>query len=98
MHYKDGTEAKLGDIIQHDNGSIGILIGGVIGNDYCSSHVVSFQPVKGPYGPAIGQGYIGQLCNEKYEVLKTGAVVVKLETAAQTREHIKIGHVDIGHG
>jgi hypothetical protein len=98
MHYKDGTEAKLGDIIKHDNGSVGILIGGTVGSDYCSSQVVRFESGGTVYGEPTGPGYIGVLRDDKGKVLARTGVVVSFNSIAQTREHVKIGHVDIGHG
>lgn len=100
MHYKDGTPAKLGDIIKHDSGAVGIVIGGMIGNDFCSTAVVAFKPAATPTGhysqPAAG--FIAELKNEAGESIATGAVRTVLEPAWQTREMVKIGHVDIGHG
>lgn len=100
MHYKDGTPATLGDIVQHDSGAVGIVIGGQIGNDYCSTSIVAFKPARTPPGhycePA--QGYVGELRNEKNETVATAAVRVKLEPSWCTKDCIKIGHVDLGHG
>ena len=101
MHYKDGTPAKLGDIIQRDDGAVGIIIGGQIGNDYCSTQSVVFKPAKtnGQYtGYATGPGYIGALVDEKGALVERAAVAVELAPCTQTRECLKIGHVDIGNG
>lgn len=97
MHYKDGTPANLGDVVQNDNGAIGIVIGGTIGSDYCSTQVVKFEPSNTAYG-GIGPGFIGVLRDEKGVVQARAAVAVSLDAATQTRECLKIGHVDIGHG
>ncbi len=100
MHYKDGTEAKLGDIIQHDDGDIGIVIGGTIGSDYCSTQVVKFTGKKrdGHFDQPGGPGFIGHLKDADGKVVSTAGVHVALHNAMQTREMVKIGHMDIGHG
>lgn len=98
MHYKDGTEVKLGDIIQHDAGHVGIVIGGQIGNDYCSTQVVVFKSVTPVFNAAGGPGYIGVLRDKDQKLQAIAGVTVVLEYAMQTREMMKIGHVDIGHG
>lgn len=36
MHYKDGTEAKLGDIIKLPDGEVGVLVGGSPGATACN--------------------------------------------------------------
>ena len=72
MHYKDSTPAALGDIIQHDSGIVGILIGGTLGNDYCSSHAVWFKPPGHPHYPSSGAGFVGALKDDKGALLKTG--------------------------
>ncbi len=95
MHYKDGTPATLGDIIQHDSGSVGIVIGGQIGNDYCSTQVVTFTPALNQQGCSA---FVGALRDVDNKHVATGAVRVSLEPYMQTRECVKIGHVDIGHG
>ena len=95
MHYKDGTPATIGDIVQRDDGAVGILIGGQIGQDYCSSSIVAFKPAKSTYGFATGQGYTGVLLDEKGALLQRASVVLEHSTCTQTRECIKIGHVDI---
>lgn len=100
MHYKDGTPATLGDIVKHDSGDVGIVIGGQIGNDYCSTQVVKFVGVKpaGGYPQPQGAGFIGQLRDENQQFVATASVVVQHDLCVQTRECLKIGHVDIGHG
>ncbi len=98
MHYKDGTPATLGDIVQIDDGSTGIIIGGQIGNDYCSTQVVRFRPAKNAYGHAIGAGFIGVLTDQEHKEVARASVVVEHSSCVQTREMVKIGHVDIGHG
>jgi hypothetical protein len=98
MHYKDGTPAKLGDIVQRDDGAVGILIGGQIGQEYCSSSIIAFKPAKSAFGFATGPGYLGVLLDERGAVLERSGVVVEHSTCTQTRECLKIGHVDIGHG
>lgn len=101
MHYKDGTPAKLGDIIQRDDGAVGIIIGGKIGDDYCSTSAVVFKPAKaaGTYPMyATGAGYLGVLLDEKGQLVAHAAVAVELAPGIQTRECLKIGHVDIGNG
>lgn len=95
MHYKNGEEVKLGDIAQHDSGSVGIVIGGTIGSDYCSTHVVKFDSAIGGY---CGSAYVGTLHDAAGKVLSTASVRVSADSHMQTREMIKIGHVDIGHG
>lgn len=97
MHYKDGTPAKLGDIVKHDSGAVGIVIGGTIGSDYCSTSVVKFSPVGGQY-PQPGPGFVGYLRDAMGKVEAVGAVAVALDSCMQTRECLKIDHVDIGHG
>lgn len=97
MHYKDGTPATLGDIVQHDNGSVGILLGGTVGQDFCSSHVVFFKNAK-QSGVNPGAGYVGLLRDDKGVLQQVGSVLVQMESYAQTRELVKIGHVDIGNG
>ncbi len=95
MHYKDGTPAKLGDIVQHDTGAVGIVIGGTIGSDYCSTQVVMFRGKKqlGHWGG--GPGFVGLLRDEKQAPVGGASVVAQLEPAVQTRECLKIGHVDL---
>ena len=43
MHYRNGREAKNGDIIVQLNGgtiqSLGVLYGAVPGNDYCNGQI-----------------------------------------------------------
>lgn len=99
MHYKDGTPATLGDIIQHDSGAVGIVIGGQIGNDFCSTQVVKFEPAAAGWG-GIGAGFVGKLRDQTdaNKVIARAAVAVTFDSAVQTRECLKIGHVDIGHG
>lgn len=97
MHYKDGTPAMLGDIVQTDAGHVGILIGGQLQNDYCSSQVVLFKST-GCQFTQPSAGYIGYLRDEKLQLVKVSGVAVEFQTAVQTRECVKIGHVDIGHG
>jgi hypothetical protein len=95
MHYKDGTPVTLGDIAQHDNGSVGIVIGGQIGSDHCSTHFVSFHK-HAQQGAAAG--YVGALRDGTGKVVTHAAVAVVADGYAQTREMVKLGHVDIGHG
>jgi len=95
MHYKDGTPATLGDIVQHDSGAVGIVIGGQIGNDFCSTQVVKFESTTHLKGCSA---FVGSLSDTDGKVVKTAAVRVSLESYMQTRECLKIGHVDIGHG
>lgn len=95
MHYKDGTPAKLGDIVKHDSGNVGIVIGGQIGNDYCSTQVVTVSSVMGQPGCSA---FVGNLKDAAGQVVAQAAVRVALEPYMQTRECVKIGHVDIGHG
>jgi hypothetical protein len=95
MHYKDGTPVLLGDIAQHDNGSAGIIIGGTIGSDYCTTHFVAFRK-HAEYGAL--PGYVGSLRGSDGKVISHASVAVALDGSAQTREMVKIGHVDIGHG
>jgi hypothetical protein len=98
MHYKDGTPATLGDIIQHQvSGDVGILIGGQIGNDYCSSHAVMFKVPGLEYNHRGGLGYIGTLVDEKGKLLKQAAVLVAFDQASQTREFLKIGNISLGN-
>ena len=97
MHYKDGTPAKLGDIVQHDSGHVGIVIGGTIGSDYCSTHVVRFQSIAAKY-PSGGAGFVGTLRESDGKLVAVAGVAVTLDQSTQTRECVKIGHVDIGHG
>lgn len=97
MHYKDGTPATLGDIVQHDSGAVGIVIGGTIGSDYCSTQVVKFSPAKDPQ--AAGRpGFVGTLKDAEGKFVSVAGVGVTLDSYVQTRECLKIGHVDIGHG
>lgn len=102
MHYKDGTEAKLGDIVQHDSGAVGIIIGGTIGSDYCTTQAVMFHPEKDSrganYGYRYGAGYTGRLDDGAGNTVARSAVHVAHDQSMQTRECLKIGHVDIGHG
>lgn len=104
MHYKDGTPATLGDIIQHDSGFVGVVIGGTIGSDFCSTHVVKLSPVrnaadpKQTWGMAGGPGFVGTLRENTGELKAVAAVAVSLDQSVQTRECLKIGHIDIGHG
>ena len=100
MHYKDGTPATLGDIVQHDSGSVGIVIGGIIGNDYCSTSVVAFKPARTPdnHFSEPYSGFVGELRDEKGVTVSTAGVRVKRESSLCTKDCIKIGHVDIGHG
>ena len=93
MHYKDGTSVKLGDIAKHDNGSVGIIIGGQIGSDYCTTHFVAFKQAP-DWG--VGQGYIGALRNTEGKIIDRAAVAVVADGGAQTREMVKIGHVALG--
>jgi hypothetical protein len=95
MHYKDGTPVNLGDIAQHDNGSVGIVIGGQVGSDYCTTHFVAFKRAA-DYG--ISFGHAGALRGTDGKVIATAHVAVVADGSAQTREMVKIGHVDIGHG
>ena len=95
MHYKDGTPAVLGDIVQRDDGSVGILIGGQLGQDYCSSTVVSFKSGKSAYGFSTGQGYTGVLIDENGGLIQRATVVLEHSSCTPTRECVKIGHVDI---
>lgn len=94
MHYKDGTPVKLGDIAKHDNGSTGIIIGGQIGNDTCATQFVAFRK-HADSGAAAG--YVGALRSIDGKVIAHASVAVEVNGYAQTREMIKIGHVDIGH-
>jgi len=97
MHYKDGTPAIIGDIVKHDNGNIGILIGGQFKNDYCSSQVVFFKK-HGDYAGAVA-GFVGTLRNSSEEgakIISTHAVAVTCDSGVQTCEMIKIDHIDIG--
>lgn len=98
MHFKDGTPAKLGDVFVHDNGSVGIIIGGQIGSDYCSTQCVVFQR-DGQWSNPV-PAYVGVLRDGGTEnkVVAHAAVAVVSQQALQTREMLKIGHVDIGHG
>ena len=96
MHYKDGTPAKLGDIVQHDSGTVGIVIGGQIGNDYCSTQVVTFKPTLTERGGC--SAFVGNLRDTDGKPIAQGSVRVALDSYMQTREMVKIGHVDIGHG
>lgn len=100
MHYKDGTPAKLGDIVKHDSGAVGIVIGGTIGSDYCTTSIVVFKPARTPAGQYCEPfaGFIGELRDEKGATVATAGVRVKLEPCMQTRECVRIDHVDIGHG
>ena len=98
MHYKDGTPAKLGDIVQHDSGHVGIVIGGTIGSDFCTTHVVKFQTVAKGAWPSGGPGFIGTLRQQDGTVEAVAGVAVQLDQSMQTRECLKIAHVDIGHG
>ncbi len=95
MHYKDGTPAKLGDIIQHDSGSVGIVIGGQIGNDTCATQVVTFTSAATQSGCSA---FVGNLRDAEGGLVAQASVRVSLEPYMQTRECLKIGHVDIGHG
>lgn len=97
MHYKDGTPAILGDIIQHDDGHVGIVIGGTEGSDFYSTNVVKFQAPKAKWVQP-GVGYVGFLRDSAGAVKAVGSVAVSLDSAMQTREMVKIGHIDIGHG
>jgi hypothetical protein len=95
MHYKDGTPAKLGDIIQHDTGKVGVLIGGQVGNDFCATSALWFNS---PSGALQGAAFVGVLRNEQGVSIASASVVTTFDTYTQTRECVKIGHVDIGHG
>lgn len=48
MHYRNGREAKNGDlIVQLDGGkvvAVGVLHGAVPGNDYCNGNIAPTQP------------------------------------------------------
>lgn len=92
MHYKDGTPAILGDIIQHDSGKVGILIGGQIGNDYCSSTAVWFNKVT---SQNQGLSYIGFLRDTAGKEIGSAMASVSFDTYTQTRECVKIGHIDL---
>jgi hypothetical protein len=95
MHYKDGTPAILGDIVQSDAGLVGIVIGGTIGSDFCSTQIVAFESAEKQYGCSA---FVGVLRKEGGKPVATGSVKVALHNSVQTRECVKIGHVDIGHG
>lgn len=97
MHYKDGTPAKLGDIVKHDSGAVGIVIGGTIGSDYCSTQVVKFTPANLPCNNGA-PGFVGALKDSTGKVEAVAGVAVTLDSCMQTRECVKIAHVDIGHG
>lgn len=97
MHYKDGTPAKLGDIVLNDSGDVGCVIGGTIGSDTCSTQVVKFESAVKRWGGA-GPGFAGVLRNQDGTVAARASVAVTFDSAMQTRECLKIGHVDIGHG
>ena len=50
MHYRNGREAKNGDIIVQINGdgnisTLGVLYKAVAGNDYCNGYIAPIQPV-----------------------------------------------------
>ncbi len=62
---------------------------------------VVFKPAKaaGTYPMyATGAGYLGVLLDEKGQLVAHAAVAVELAPGIQTRECLKIGHVDIGNG
>jgi hypothetical protein len=50
MHYRNGREAKNGDIIVSLNGgkvaAFGVLHGATPGNDYCNGSIAPSQPVQ----------------------------------------------------
>jgi hypothetical protein len=95
MHYKDGTPVQLGDIAQHDNGSVGIVIGGQVGVDTCATQFVAFRK---HLDSGAAAGYVGALRGTEGKVISHASVAVEVNGYAQTREMVKIGHVDIGHG
>ena len=49
MHYRNGREAKNGDIIIQLNGgkvvTFGVLHSAVPGNDYCNGYIAPVQPI-----------------------------------------------------
>jgi len=49
MHYRNGREAKNGDMIVQLNGgrieAVGVLYGAIAGNDYCNGKIAPVQPV-----------------------------------------------------
>lgn len=49
MHYRNGREAKNGDIVIQLNGgkitTFGVLYGATPGNDYCNGTIAPVQPV-----------------------------------------------------
>lgn len=92
MHYKDGTPAELGDIVQHDSGAVGIVIGGTIGSDYCSTQVVKFEPAVKQFGCSA---YVGTLRDTDGKIVGNASVRTSLDPHMQTRECLKIGHVDL---
>lgn len=99
MHYKDGTPALLGDIVKHDSGSVGIVIGGLIGSDSCSTQVVMFKsPANSNAWDSAGAGFVGALKEINNVVKSLGAVRVSFDSSVQTSACLKIGHMDIGHG
>lgn len=100
MHYKDGTPAVLGDIVLVDDGTIGMVLGGTLKSDYCSTDLVVFEKPSG-LAPLAGTAvFKGKLIDPdaNYTVRSEAQVEVRVKNHVQTRECVKIGHVDIGHG
>jgi hypothetical protein len=49
MHYRNGREAKNGDLIVQVNGgkitAVGVLYNATPGNDYCNGNIAPIQPM-----------------------------------------------------
>ena len=96
MHLKDGSPAKIGDIVKHESlGTIGLIIGGSTASDKCNLTLLNFSDACNSY--SLKDAFAGAVTDSDGKIVQRGAVVVCQSTCQTASEYERIGHVNTGN-
>ena len=96
MHLKDGSPAKIGDIVKHESGSpIGLIIGGNNASARCNLTLLTFAEACNSYSQK--DAFAGAITDNEGKIVQRGAAVISQSTCMTASEYERIGSVNLGN-
>lgn len=95
MHYSNGEEVLIGDVIKCEEvgqpALYGVVIGGYVASEDCNLQIVSLTAAITGY---CAQVYFGAMRDSQNKATAAGVLAVMLNSCVQSKHSTKIGHID----
>jgi hypothetical protein len=97
MNLKDGTPARIGDIVQNTAGVVGTVIGGTTSTDPTAA-TLSLVTIGSAFDTDGGQVFCGAFRDSSGVIIERGVAAFAHSSGILASDCSRIGHVDIGNG